>query len=361
MARRLSIIGSMVILALSISVSEPSAQGVFTFAGDVLTLSPSTRSYGIGFTGVADICDPANTYSNPATISFLSGVYLSGAYSKLIPEISEIKFYSIGSAGGYRFSTASSQNLFLTGSIRYNLLDYGEYEDRTAENEPFTYHAKQHNLCFTLAGGIIVANNLYAGLGFTLKPLWSSGFNMPDRDYNFDSFAFDFGMLIGVETTYESGVTVRPTLGMSVVNIGSAISYPELYEQFDAPLPKQFRYGFGLRIEAAGIPSWDEAMGAETPLVSFSGNFDVIDNIISGYDLDNAYGFGAEIGFLQIIFMRYGLYNSEYSNSWDSTYGFGAGLTYEQFVFRFDYASWPLLSEELDNSKKYGLTLGMLF
>ncbi len=83
-------------------------------ASAVLTLSPSTRAYGMGLSGVADASDPSNTFYNPANIFFISGAYLTGSYAKLVPDLADDVYTgSLGVAGGTRFRLGESSEFGL--------------------------------------------------------------------------------------------------------------------------------------------------------------------------------------------------------------------------------------------------------
>ena len=64
--------GILLLIIISMLYSGGYAQEVYVVPpASSFVLSPSTRAYALGFTGVSDIYDPANAYINPATISEL--------------------------------------------------------------------------------------------------------------------------------------------------------------------------------------------------------------------------------------------------------------------------------------------------
>lgn len=381
---------SVSLLLLFSQAHDTSAQDLVT-PGQILLFPPSVRSCGMGMTGVADMNDPANTHFNPALYLKAPGLTLSGQIGEVMPVFeSDASFMSVGLSGIYGAFTKGSHDLYITGHIRYDRLDYGEITEFTAEEEPFTYHAVEQDLRVTVAGGLTVSDTYYAGLGVSIKPIWSSGYEADyfgDLDYG--KVAFDLGLLFAWDVVDDDGYLIRPSFGLSLLNLGTEIEAGDYRHR----LPKNGRFGLGLRMETPGSETWQEWSGTGASFFTLSSSFDIVydwgdrlqHNYVFGllpvyygtswhYESDEfAYLFGVEMGLMEILFLRWGHFESKYAPENNDMYGIGIGMAYERFSCRLDWARIPqteipifdtetqmFMGTTEDSVDRYGITLGMI-
>ena len=336
------------------------AQGVR--AGTVHILSPSARSYGMGISGVADASDPSNAYYNPSNISFINGIYLSGFYSQLVPDLaSDVYTGSLGISGGTRIKLGESVELGLGGSLRYQKLDYGEWTVAGITPEELgTASSSEYTLSYSLACGLIINEVFSAGIGLSVKPTklnlapaWGTLEGVANES---DEVALDFGILMQAAFPIAEGYTLTGSIGTSFLNNGNDFTFTSSYQTI--PMPSAVRYGAGVRLESPRMDDYDDWFG---PIITLAGNFDILDHTEEGSEeRSDESNYGIEVAILQLIFLRTGYWEYESGNISGSTFGLGFGLEYRNFTGRIDYARVPQAAE-LAKTNKLGIIIGMKF
>ena len=325
--------------------------------GQILNFPPAVRSYGLGLTGTADMNDPTNAHFNPALLVSANGLYLGGSTGEILQSFeSEASILDIGLTALNKSYSRGSKQFCLVGSIRYGRLDYGDLTELTTEDEPFTYHAAEQSICLTVAGGLTASDIYHVGVGVSLKPVWSSGYESDyfgDLDYR--KLAVDVGLILAWDTYKEKGFLIRPSIGLSLVNMGTDI----VIDETNYRLSKRGRFGIGLELEFPGLESWNQWTGVETPLITIASNLDIVydwgnrlqqnylfDTIFVDYSPywyprpdEFTYMFGLELGVMQALFLRWGyLEDKTMPADNNTTYGMGIGATYKRFSGRLDWA-----------------------
>ncbi len=325
-------------------------------ASGVLILGPSTRAYGMGLSGTADVSDPSNAFYNPANISFINGAYLTGFYSKLVPDLADDVYTgNLAVAGGTRFRLGESYELGLGGCLRYQKLDYGEWGTFSGG----TASSSEYVISFSLAGGIKINKIFNLGIGLSVKPVkldLAPAWSTPDGESReSDGTASDFGILLGAELPIGEEFTFSGNIGLSYLNMGSDFEFQNWFGTIS--MPSATRYGIGIRLESQPLTG-NEKFG---PLFTLAFNVDKLDHTSEadkGKSDESSYG--AEIGFLRMLFLRIGRWKYESGNIDDKTFGVGLGVELESFLIRLDWARVPQASN-LDNVNKFGLITGISF
>ncbi len=389
---RFSIFISILLLTTLLLPSAASSQNLFV-PGQVLVFPPGVRSYGMGLTGAADMSDLANSHFNPAIYLFSPCYCLSAQIADALPVFeSDASFSSVSLSNVRKLFSNGSSNFYLAGNIRYGRLDYGEIEELTSGDEPFDYHAVEQGICLTAAGGLTALDRYHVGLGFSVKPIWSSGYEAEYLgDLNYSAVAFDLGLLLAWNTVDEDGYLIRTSLGFSLVNLGADIDTGDYKQR----LPKKGRIGMSLRIETPGFEVVNELRGVETPVFTLTSSFDILYDwgdrlqqnyvfgLVPGYDIpdfpdwypspdDIAYMYGLEVGLFQTLFLRWGYYEDKFMPKDNVMLGLGIGAAYRNLSCGLDWARIPQLetprySEQgfigftQDHIDRFGISLGMLF
>jgi hypothetical protein len=374
---------AVVILLAFLSPASGFAQG--EAGAHVFILIPGARAYGMGETGVADPSDPANVYFNPGVISSIEGLFFTGGYGQLVPDLaSDVWTMNAGAGGGFQIMSSGDEiKIRAGGGIRFGWLDYGTWEARDGRYGYLgVFSSSERYLSVTLGGGIGFRNILYFGAGASVKPVWidlAPAAATPHRQPgNGSGVAFDAGLLAMVDVPgLPGGARIMPSIGLSFLNLGRSITFIDPDQA--APLPKNYRVGIGVRVESPSLKEIDDMLGTRIPIGTVSVSYDIIDNRLNreercvAYDsalihciasekpksFDN-WGLGAEFAILQALFLRYGYVYDEDGNIKGSTYGLGLGLKLKMIWGRIDIASVPQ-ARELDRVQKYGLSCGVTF
>ncbi len=265
------------------------------------------------------------TYYLSLLVILIAGtsLYASGTAGVSGADFLEIPIGSRASAMGdaYTAATGEVNTLYFNpaglASLRYPMLSVQHQElilDSRLENVTFAwplfdgYIGASHTLFWVPpfekididgnnVGDITFLNGvLTAGYGYDLKFLYAGAvmkyiYQVIDGMQT-HSVAFDVGLLKGLYMYSPFDAPVRNFfIGLSFLNLGSNAG--------GAPLPRQLRFGLSYK-----LTHW------------FTFNVDIVENIISGSDFyDFIYGFdegfrvnfGAEVTYLDMIFLRTGL------------------------------------------------------
>jgi hypothetical protein len=315
------------------SLAQEQFVRIGTFAAQVLEYPRGARSVSMGWVGAADDTDPANVFYNPANIFLSTDFSATQSYNDWIADIS---FLDVGAAGGRAFRTERPTQFRLAGCVRYTALS-NDAPDRVIflpDGESRSFDFTDWYLTLALAGG--VSTEMFdAGVGFAAKPL-RLGFS--DKS----AWAFDVGLLAKAKLALGSDTRIVPSVGMSVLNMGSSIDFGTS----TADLPGEKRVGLGVRFEASNAPAIEERFGRRVPIMTIAANSDYVWR--SGLGAEDAMGVGFELGFIEVVALRLGFYDHlrDTGGSSITTYGVGLQWTEWNVTFGFDYARHDLWTSD---------------
>lgn len=309
--------GSVVAAALALLAAPPffSTRAV---SDTLLDVSPSVRSWGLGIAGVADDCDPANAFFNPAVIASQSGVFATGGYGKLLTFVTDDTYtYNMGAGIGLQGGPPGGARLRFGAAVRYSVLHWEEYEARDENNNYLgVFRPVEQSLSMTAGLGAKFGDNLQGSLGLSIKPWWYD-----DDHWKTDDVSSDLGALLKYDFEIGAGMRLSWSIGWSYLNMGGGDRFFE-----------NMRYGMGSHLEGGRSKLLKERLGVDAPSFTITA---LVDGVVNRLDRDNyyvpenAHSFGAEVGVAQTIFVRIGNYAADARRGEDvnnTTYGFGAGL-----------------------------------
>lgn len=332
----------------------------------ILIMLPSARAYGMGETGVADPGDPANSHFNPGLIPFSEGLFLTGSYGKLVPQLaSDVWTGNIGAGAGVPLmSSTDGPNVRGGAGISYGRLNFGEWEGRDENNIYLgQFTSSEYYLSLTLGGSVALKKMVHLGAGISVTPLW---INLASREATTEgtagkgsTVAFDVGLIAMLEVPgLPNGVRIAPSIGFSALNLGADIKFENTDQA--AALPRNYRMGIGFRAESPSAKDIDDMLGTRVPIGAVSVNFDIIEDEVHELKSLDYWGAGTELALLQALFLRYGYVFDDIGNIEGSTFGVGLGLKLQKIWGRIDFASVPQ-PQELDRVEKFGFSGGFVF
>lgn len=335
-------VAALGLLIASVVFSPERALGQF-----ILTRSPSIRSWGMGQLGAADDIDPANAFFNPAIISLAQGAFVTGGYEKF-PAFLDLRIYNVGAGGAMEISSREGVRWRLGGGVRYNVVDYGEYDARDINNVDLgVVHPKENYSSLTLGAGATFNEMYYFGAGVSVKP-WRFDWG---TEGIFTKTAVDLGLIFKADIIKNEGMKLSSSAGIGFLNLGGAI-------EKNVDLPKVIRYGLGLHFEGPTSRRFEERFGVAVPTCSFTADYELSDDHTRDtFGKATQWGAGTEIGIMQILFLRNGFYRNEYGQRLAS-FGLGLGLTLKRGWGRIDWASLPYGTK---HENMYGISFGSTF
>jgi hypothetical protein len=314
----------------TIWATEPFIKVNYGVDAHLLARPNGARGLAMGMTGVADVADPTNVFYNPAVIALVEGIAVTQSYIDWadLPDY-KLNAWDLGVAGIYRFPTRGSTTYRLAGSIRYNRQTSDFYTmPRTIFIPSGTGRAigasNDWYVNLTGAGGVTI-DRVDLTVGVSVKPT-----RVEFGDRSLTGVAFDAGMLARARFGGGGGYRVLPAVGVSVSNLGKSLNNDEGTVGLSVTLPERARLGASVRIETPGLS------GAETPLVTITGNGEMV-NAIDG-DTNNSF-YGGEIVFVDVVMLRAG--HLADATEGDTTYGLGLAWSIHKVRFGFDYTRAP--------------------
>jgi hypothetical protein len=191
-----------------------------------------------------------------------------------------------------------------------------------------------------LAGGLSTGK-VDAGLGVAAKSVESS---LAEQQLN--AWAFDVGVIGKATFKTDSEFRFIPSAGLSVLNLGRKIEY----DSRDASLPRQFRFGAGLRVEAPALAQTEKLFGYRAPMASVS----VVGDIVDHSGPDEAIGGGIELGVIDVAFLRVGRRDAlGEAREARTSYGLGLALAISGFRITLDYSNYEV-DAIFDHTEIYG-------
>lgn len=326
-------------------------------AQTILGEPPGARIVALGYTGVADDSDPSSVFMNPANVSFVDRLYLSGDYQELFSGIStDIGVRGVTVSGGYGFDHGSG-SIGLGAQVRYSHLSFGESIEINPEGAALgTYESTESMVAMALGVGVRTRAGPFLGVGGALKRVgvdYGPGdFILQSSGGEGDAWTSDVGARAGVRSRQDRPWRLEGAAGISLMNVGGALELPGRRLK----LQKTTGVGASVAVDGPLRPLADE----EVPIASFLLNVDFYHPETG----DDFVGVGFEAAAMQIIHARLGYVNSQGSTNSVLNLGIGAGMTTARFMVRLDYGLVPFevfgTSADYDSDNKFSLTIGLL-
>jgi len=323
-------------------------------AQDVLEYCQSVRSWGMGTIGAADDSDPANAFFNPAIIASNPGAFLTSRYGCTFSLDSGYpRIYQVGAGLVARKTLSEGRAIKYGGGVSYATIDWGDIHYCSGPDwwDCPLVRPKESTVVTTLGAEVEFNSPISLGAGVSIKPWrYRSG---EGTDYS--ATAIDWGLLLKACIIDEENAKLSANLGTGFLNLGDKYG-PEGHE---ADQPRTFRYGLGMRYEGATSECFHNRFGVDVPVFSAVIDYELAqDRRDYSYERGRAWGVGAELSVLRVLYLRTGFFKDEYGTERDGMLGFGLGWTFKRGWCRFDLASYPDYWRDQDIFL-YGLSAGL--
>jgi hypothetical protein len=293
---------------------------------DAMAFPRGVRSIGMGLTGTCDDNDPANVYYNPAVLAYGPGIGLNGGTNNWT---SGFDISDIGISAAYRASPASRRGWHVGAGVRYVTMDFEGSDELqpTAIGTPPPIHAfNDWYLASAMAGGYSPGNFDLAA-GFAVKYLDAGQIEGVD----FSTWTYDVGAMVKYTYHRQDGLDVVTSGGVSGLSLGAGDGGPDEVKPVE-----QLRAGLGIRLEAAGTQESGEPIGWQSPILAVAINGEVVDYVDT--DRDPGSSVGVEMAMANILSIRYGYADKQYTFDYGQTFGGSLGYGWNRAYFRFDLA-----------------------
>jgi len=307
---------------------------IFTNSDQMLMFtSPlGVRNLGLGAAGVADDSDPNNSFYNPANLQSQTFYYVTMGYNeRLRNSIYSMDVYDAGLYGGASLPLENGNEVRLGFGAKFVQGASSFLPDsRTIFLPSGTFVPQTTRDWYMLLSGAIGVGFGPAdvGAGVSLKP-----YSVERPDGRVNQWAFDAGFIAKIVLLEDGPVTVTPSLGASVLNLGDDV---ELAPNFSEPLPREARFGAGLRVATRATSSIRFLDNG--PVFSLFGILDAVRPVDSGtFNPEDALAYGLEAGLFDALFLRGGIIDRDQAAT-QSTWGVGLALHTGTVVLRGDYA-----------------------
>ena len=337
---------TLIAVLLMLVVAVPNVFAVSEAAVLFLLISPHSRAGGMGEAFVALADDVSASYWNPAGLAFQQGKQFTSMYSRWLPQFNLSDLYYL--FGAYRQSVEG------LGTVAANLtfINLGE-QTRTDEVGTNLGAFSSNEFALTLSYGTLLSDSF--GLGLNIKYIRSNLSDVPVGAQNDKGKANAFA--VGVGLLKKNFFLHNLSLGMSVSNIGSKVTFVDA-DQAD-PLPTNFRFGFAFRAVDQEFNRLTFVADVNKLLVNRNSD-GTSDSVLKAFTTawgnnDYIFNVGAEYWYAQLIALRAG-YN--YDDAGSVKYAtFGAGLRYANYQFDFGYIAGGQ-NNPLNDTLRFSLTIG---
>jgi hypothetical protein len=324
---------ALAVATAAVFVAPMAAFAVATTGAPLLDITTSVRSEGMGFTGVADRDDADNVFFNPANVTAMDGVYTTGSYELLYPQISNDIWFGHTSAGA-GWALGSNRPVLLACNVTLAKLSYGKRMATSQLGQPLgEYESKESYFALTVGVAGKVGEDIEWAAGAAFKrvsidyaPSSITTDTIPSKA---TSGAFDIGTVVS-KTIDASDWRVRPAVGLSVVNLGPDLEFDN--RAVKDPLPSWFRYGIGVRIDGPVVDLGSVGVPVIAGTLDFDGSHGLNDQ-------HPYWGFGYELAFLQIASARWGRRIDDHDRTPVDTWGVALGVPAGPVRARVDYAT----------------------
>lgn len=368
-------------IGLLLLLSQPGwTQGLGSYGAPSLLFSPSAVAGGLGTGLVAASTEASAIYYNPAALSRLGQIALTGNTFKLFPEFkNDARYYHL--AGAVRSGTTSN---FWFGAA-YTRTGLGE-QIITGESSPEVLGKfEPYESVLALAAAVKLGQHTRLGTSFKLIRVNFGPQQLPlnRKDLSASAFAVDLGFLYDgfLPSAHVSRQILQQPLpwqkwapnqippgfsfGMALANVGSKLEFIDA-AQAD-PLPQNLRVGLAWNLidtDVLGLVATGEfrkillktnrsgpADGAIKAIFTAWSDQSLRDEFSEAL-----YTGGVEASFLQLAAIRLGRY-------WDGDerYGFNTfGYSIGPPAVRFSFARFtPFESSFIDEWRIYTVSVGM--
>lgn len=323
---------------------------------------PNARAEAMGKAFVSIDGDLNATFYNPAGLSNISGLEVTGGYAS--PYGSSDDSYYFQAGAGYRINQYLQ---FAVSSVQYRI-DNVIFTDIEGN---FLYEKNMSIKNYTLTLASEPLERLYVGLNMNYF-LCDLAFDDPLK-----TMYFDMGLIRKFILSENKASKHSASLAVSVSNLNSAKASGQIFDDIDLdePLPIIARYGANYQF------SLDKNMLLPNlTTLEFIAQAEYQDLWNSGYHSSMRYG--GEIRLLEILALRAGYYTEHIDDYGypevnknkieDFTYGFGVQVPLDKLTniplrVNFDFASFPqttyshnISDSEWDNFTAYNLKVNWI-
>ncbi len=294
-----------------------------------LTGGTGSRSIGMGrsFTGVAD--SPETAFYNVSGAAFFEN------------NIGFITYVSFDPGDGADSQKEEAAALFLPvkslyGVLGFNVLyvGYGKFTETSQTGQVLGEFS-----AYEIAAGISYSTRLFKGMGVGVNVKFINS-HLYD-DYTGNSVAFDVSMLYRKSLEMNSDTSLLLRGGISLQNIGPAITYQDSEQSDD--LPRYLRTGVSGRLDLERLNG--------SILISAGADFDTVDKPSEKYTVHT----GCEIEYQEMIYLRSGYFKDNYYEN----DGFNWGVGFKYANFSLDYSRDSLNQISADSINVF--SLGVMF
>jgi hypothetical protein len=289
---------------------------------NALAITTSVPAIGLGGSGTAVTEDASYAALNPA---IFAGANHAMAYTASLDAPDRAAVRNLQMSGAFSFK-ALGLDLRAGLGILYTSRKTSPLQLRLTT--PFvpvdtTIVSKRDDDYFGVPlAAAIKLNKLNFSVGFTPKQVRVRDEGLGLKE---DATVYDVGGALWrpIKITRDSNLV--PSVGASYLNAGS----DEFFK-----IPGVIRYGARLRYENWRWSEYGEWAGPDTPFFAFSVTYDAIDPQIEGQVFQ--YGLGAEMAFLELVFIRGGWRDD--GTDGQAILGAGLGPVTDHFMIRIDGA-----------------------
>lgn len=339
------------LLALLVSAFASPSLGASDTGAPSLDYPFGVRGTAMGQVGVADRSDPDNIYFNPANVTAQDGIYATGAYELLAPQVVDDWWFRHVSVGAGR-SFQGERPVRVAFSVSFVELSYGH----TIWTDPTGLPLEEGDFrdkYVALTGGMAttLGERVEWALGAAYKHWSETG------PWDLSEGMFDIGTVVST-TVDASDWSVRPAVGLSAINLGPDIEY-DMQPPYKEPLPSWFNYGLSVCVDGPVV-----ALGSvDVPAVSATFDFDGKHGLNEQHP---QWGVGYELSLMQIASVRWGRRFDDHDRRHVNAWGVALGVPLGPVRARIDYASigyhyGSYYSYSLGTQDVFGVSLAWLF
>lgn len=324
--------------------------------------TPNARAEAMGKAFASIDGDLNATFYNPAGLSNISDLEVTGGYASPYGSVSDPYFLQAGA--GYRLNQLLQ---FSVSSVQFRVdnVIFRDIEGNVIDEKDMSIK----NYTLTLASEPV--ERLYVGLNMNYF-LCDLAFDNPLK-----SVYFDLGLIRKFIISEKKASKHSASLAVSVSNLNSAKASGEVFDDVDVdePLPIIARYGANYQFAL-----YKNMLLPNLTTLEFLAQAEYQDLWNSGYHSSMRYG--GEIRLLEILALRAGYYTEHIDDYGypevnknkieDFTYGFGVQVPVDKLTniplrVNFDFASFPqttyshnISDSEWDNFTAYNLKVNWI-
>lgn len=343
-----------------------------------LQIEPDSRASGMGNSGVALADNASALFWNPAGLATQRGAEISFTHANWLPALTSDLFYEY-LVGKYHIEGIGT----VAGNVTFLNLGEQEYRD---ENNVNLGTFRSYDVAVGAAIGREITDNLSLGLGarFIYSNL-SGGVTVDDTETKAGmSVGLDLGALYRFNPIDAGGLTLTPSLGVNLANMGPKIGYTVGDRGRNDPIPTNIRFGGALQTDFDEFNRLNVALDLNKALIDFDeeGSRPFYEAIFSAWgpidvcrtaatsegcqDVERVsllrqitLGTGVEYWYNDLLALRTGFFYEDPYNGNRQFLTFGAGIRYNLVGVDFSYLV-PLEEDSpLANQLRFSLLLNI--